>query len=224
MMGIRTLRLGALALGLAVAAACSDGSTSQFDVTMQEADGALMQTSSGLLASVSGQSAVTIDKSVVQSLDISIDRLELLPANQASEFASAGAWVNAPLSGNMSLDLMALPGQFEAALKVGQGEAPEGDYVDARLFIASATIVFSENVDLGDGFQYVAGEPGYPVEIPSGDQTGIKTDASVSISSVDGQATLELAFDPSATFLNVTGTGDGRVILSPVIRAFPEQP
>ncbi len=127
------------------------------------------------------------------------------------------------MNGAMAVDLMALPGQLEAALKVGEASAPAGNYVDARLFTVSATIVFSSNVDLGTGYQYQAGEP-YDVEIPSGDQTGIKTDASVTIETdAAGNPVLRLAFDPTATFLNVTGTGDGRVILAPVIRASPQQ-
>lgn len=74
-------------------------------------------------------------------------------------------------------------------------------------------IVFDIDVSVG-GFTLAAGDS-HPVTIPSGEQTGLKTDLAFV---VDGSTTVNLFFDEDATFRNVTATGSEKVILTPVLR------
>jgi hypothetical protein len=65
----------------------------------------------------------------------------------------------------------------------------------------------------------------YEVVIPSGDNTGIKTDLSFTVTE-DGEGNADevnLLFDAEATFRGVTATGSGKVMLPPVLKAKPKE-
>ncbi|MCH7473926.1 MAG: DUF4382 domain-containing protein, partial [Gemmatimonadetes bacterium] len=111
-----------------------------------------------------------------------------------------------------------------AFLVIASGAVPVGSYGDVRLFVDQATIRFKVAIDLGVAFSFAA-DTDYPVTIPSATETGLKTDAEFTVEA-DAQGDINdvnLLFNPGATFLNVTGTGTGEVILAPVIRARPQQ-
>jgi hypothetical protein len=215
-------------LAVAGMAACSDGGPGQMeqvDVEMQQSDGILAQVTGAWMASATGieGAGAVVDPSVVASLTVRVTDIEFLPAEQEGNDANAGAWMSLQLSSPVTLDLMALPTEDESPLVIASGALAVGDYVNVRLFVDEATIRFSEAVSLGVSLTLEA-DVDYTVTIPSGDETGIKTDASFSVvADAEGNVNdVGLLFSPVATFLNVTGTATGEVMLAPVIRGRPE--
>ncbi|HEX9631395.1 MAG TPA: DUF4382 domain-containing protein [Gemmatimonadales bacterium] len=218
-------------MGLAVAgmAACSDGGpgeAEQVDVEMQQTSQIFAQVTGGWVASLAGSegAAVAIDPAVVASLTVQITGIQFLPKEQEGNDADAGAWISLQLASPVTVDLMALPTEGESPLVIASGAVLVGDYASVRLFVDEAVIRFSEAVSLGLSLTFDA-DFDYDVSIPSGTETGIKTDAEFSVvADAEGNVNdVGLLFSPGATFLNVTGTGSGEVILAPVIRGRPEQ-
>lgn len=222
----RSNRIAVLCATAALAAGCDGPSGSErLSVTMQQSDAATSPSLSGWNASVTGSSgsAVSISKDMVLSLDVNITEIQFLPREYQADAANAGAWVSLEFGQSASLDLMALPTEGESPLVIASGSAPVGSYVDVRLFVSDAKIVFASDVQLGTATVFKAGES-YDVTIASGDQTGIKTDAQFAVEA-DAEGNINdvhLFFNPTATFLNVSATGTGSVMLSPVIRSLPD--
>jgi hypothetical protein len=217
-------------LGIAalVGAACSElgsNATETATVSMSQSDALTAQLVGGWYASVTGGAgtAVAMDKDTVAALLVQVSDIQFLPKYAEAQAADDAAWISLRLSAPVQLDLMALPTAGESPLVIASGTVPVGSYGDVRLFVSDATIRFKGNVDLGVAFSFEGGVD-YAVEIPSGDQTGIKTDAEFTVEADEGGEAndVQLLFSPSATFLNVTGTGDGRVMLAPVIRSASE--
>jgi hypothetical protein len=218
--------LPALALCVAMAACADQAGMENVDVTMQQTDGMLTQAVSGWYASVTGGSstAAAIDPDTVESLTITITDVEFLPVQNAAAEGDAGAWMPLELPQPVELDLMSLPTESESPLAIVSGAVDVGQYANVRLFTSSASIVFKGPIDLGEAGEFEGGTP-YDVSIPSGEQTGIKTDASFNVEA-DAEGNINdvyLLFSPGSTFQNVTGTGTGEVILAPVIRSRPDE-
>ncbi|MBI2401337.1 MAG: DUF4382 domain-containing protein [Gemmatimonadetes bacterium] len=222
-MATRSLHVALLAVFAGGSAACGlldSSATGDVRVTMQQSDAALSPAMSGWFASVAGVdgAAAAISKDAVQSLTITVNEIQFLPKAAEAQAADEGVWIS--LVVDATFDLMALPTTDGSPLVIATGSLDVGNYGDVRLFVASAQIVFKQDVSLGVSLNtFTAGEPGYPVDLPSGPETGIKTDAEFT---VEADTDVSLLFSPSATFLNVTGTGDGHVILAPVIRSKPD--
>ncbi|MBI2073299.1 MAG: DUF4382 domain-containing protein [Gemmatimonadetes bacterium] len=222
-MATRSLHVALLAVFAGGSAACGlldSSATGDVRVTMQQSDAALSPAMSGWFASVAGVdgAAAAISKDAVQSLTITVNEIQFLPKAAEAQAADEGVWIS--LVVDATFDLMALPTTDGSPLVIATGSLDVGNYGDVRLFVASAQIVFKQDVSLGVSLNtFTAGEPGYPVDIPSGPETGIKTDAEFT---VEADTDVSLLFSPSATFLTVTGTGDGHVILEPVIRSKPD--
>ncbi len=202
--------------------ACADGlgrgDRERVTVTMQQgSDGFFAQTVDGWYANVAGSQSVFIDKEDVAELFVSITEIQFLPV---TEEEANGGWQSLSLDAPAELDLMALPTEGESPIVIASGELEVGDYRMVRLFMSDATIVFNTDISLGQAITFEAGEPGHAVRIPSGAETGTKTDAEFS---VVADTDVNLLFDPAATFLNVAVTGTGQVILAPVIRALLEE-
>lgn len=113
---------------------------------------------------------------------------------------------------------MALPTSGESPLVIAAGQVPVGDYRMVRLVTSGATIYFNTTVQVGPAI--FDPDTGYDVTIPSGSETGLKTDATFTVAAAEGGNPTEvsLLFDEGTTFKNVTATGSGKVMLSPVIR------
>ncbi len=205
-------------LGAALGLAACDGPQSMetVDVTMQQTDAAPSQSLSGWSARIEGSqgSAAAISKDTVSTLVVRIIRIEFLPKAEEAREADPGAWIALDLSAPVTIDLMALPTEGTFPLVIASGAVPVGNYGDVRLFTDSAAIRFKGPIELGAAFRF-EGNTTYQVTIPSVEQTGIKTDAEFT---VEEGTDVNLLFSPTATFLNVTGTGTGQVILAPVIR------
>jgi len=180
----------------------------------------------GWFASVAGTegSADVVNPDAVASLMVRITEIQFLPSEQEGNEENPGAWVSLGLASAVEVDLMALPTEGQPPLVIASGAAPSGNYANIRLFVDEATIRFATPITLGVAFSFDA-DVDYDVDIPSGAETGIKADAAFTVTAdADGDINdVNLVFSPSSTFLNVTGTGTGEVILTPVIRGRPAQ-
>jgi hypothetical protein len=210
---------GAVSLIAFLTGACGDGlgpgQVATLDVTIQQAIESSAPSVVGWYASVGGGDAVVLDKNDIALLEIVVTDIEFLPADKVDNANDDGVWLSLQLPAPVTLNLAALPAEGESPLVIGSGPAASGDYRDVRLFVSEASIVFTSDVDLGVTAQF-AGNEQHDVIIPSGETTGIKTDVAFTVN--EAQDAVNLLFDPNATYLNVTGTGSGDVILSPVIR------
>jgi hypothetical protein len=166
----------------------------------------------------------SIDVETVDSLMVTLDRIEFLPAVQDEEDENGengengdganGGWLSLDVE-DVRFDLLALPATAETGVVLVIGELPVGDYGMVRLFVTDVTVWFNTAVELGQAFTYDA-DVGYDVFVPSGAQTGIKTDQGFSVP--EGGGDVALVFDENASLTNVSATGNGKVILAPVIR------
>ena len=222
MFASRLSRGGALVLVVTLAGACAVGlgvgDREQVTVTMQQtSDGFFTPAVNGWYASVAGSERVFISQDDVAELTVTITEIQFLPV---SEEGADAPWESLPLGAVVELDLMALPTEGESPIVIATGEVLVGDYRMLRLLVTGGNIVFSIEVALGRAITFEAGEPGHVVTIPSGMEPGIKTDAEFS---VIADTDVNILFDPAATFFNVAVTGNGQVILAPVIRALLEE-
>jgi len=166
-------------------------------------------------ASVNGLQFV-VDPATVERLDLTVTEVAYLL--EGDEENTESAWQTLEVD-NLTIDLMGLPAESEGSVVIGAGEVPVGNYSKVRLLVSGGTIVFNTDVSLG-GTDFVAGEE-YDVTVPSGAESGVKSDVSFDvIAGAEGaENSAELVFEPGTTFLNVTVTGNGEVILNPVLRA-----
>lgn len=228
MKGPRWRRLVRLSLAATAAAACADGTVTapenvgagagHLTVVMQRAGGPAVGGS--WLAGLAEVGMGRIEASDVASLRITITDIQFLPVDdgQMGDGMNEHGWRSLSVE-PVELDLMALPVEGEVPLVLASGMVDAGDFRMARLFVSDAIIVLEEPVTVGNT-TYDAGEPGHSVTIPSGLQTGLKTDFDVNVT-VDGDTEVLLVFDPDATFKNVTATGNGKIMLAPVLRSRP---
>jgi hypothetical protein len=203
-----------------LAGACSDeGPTlAPSEARISIEDGIIVQrTVLDWFASVSGVSAA-IQPDEVQSLTVEFTEVAYLPEGGDEE--SEESWQTLTLAAPVSLDLMALPAESEGSVEIASGSVPVGAYKMVRLLTSEGEIVFNNPVNLGGGATFAADTP-YPVTIPSGAQTGIKTDVSFEVTEgEDGTANAAyVVFAAGTTFQNVTAAGSGGVNLAPVIRS-----
>jgi hypothetical protein len=168
-------------------------------------------------ASVNG-ALVAISPDTVESLEIEFTEIAYLPDGGDEE--TEGAWQTITLGAAVTLDLMALPTESEGSIVIGSGDVEVGSYRMVRLMVGEGTIVFKGNLAIGATPPFIGGTE-YPVTIPSGNQTGLKTDVSFEVTEgEDGTANAsEIVFEPGTTFQNVTVTGNGGVTLAPVLRS-----
>jgi len=203
-----------------VATACSDqspGATEHVDVTLQQTDAVLAQVVSGWYASVDGGGSFTaaIDPDTVETLTIRITSIELLP--EGSDEADDAGWVELKPVEPVLLDLMALPTEGESPLVIASGEAEVGSYSNVRLLTDGGSISFKGPISLGPAFTFAGGEV-HQVDIPSGAETGIKTNASFTVGANGTANDVNLLFSSGSTLQNIAATGNDTVLLAPVIR------
>jgi hypothetical protein len=211
----RTTLAALLVTGATVA--CSDSgpalAPSQARISIDA--GIVQQLTAGFSASVAG-TAVAISPDTVQSLTIQFTDVAFLPVGASEN--DAASWQTLTLAAPVTLDLMALPTTTDGSVEIAAGSVPVGQYQMVRLMVGEGEIVFKGPISLGGAASFDGGTP-YAVTIPSGSQTGIKTDVSFEVT--EGQdATANaayLVFTPGTTFQNVTVTGNGGVMLAPVI-------
>ena len=131
-----------------------------------------------------------------------------------------GGWFAVEVTVEDPFDLTAL--STTETLTIAEGALPEGDYNQIRLFLSGATIDFAEGFDPdGDG-PLAPGATDVPLRIPSSEQTGVKIPGADF--SIDGETGTEVTvtFDEGTSVQNLTITGNGQVIMSPVLTAAGE--
>ena len=202
----------------------ADG-TSDVQVTLQQSSAALLaQVATDVLAGAPAASAGRVPREEVASLTVTVTAIEMLPyCEEAGEQSGDGQcedlWVALTIDGSPTLDLLALPSEDESPIVIAGGSVPVGEYHKVRIFVEDATVVFSAEQHVGQ-VTFDAGTE-YPVEIPSADSSGIKADIDLVIEEAGegGAEDVALLFDADATFQNVVATGNGRVLMPPVIKA-----
>lgn len=190
-------------------------------VTLQQSDAVASPALSVSDAGAGEDVAVRIARDMIASLDLRVTDIQFLPVNQEENADGEGGWISLELSEPVTLDLLTLPTEGESPLVIAAGSVPVGSYRQVRLFSDETMISFTGPITVGAAFTFEGGVP-YPVEIPSGESTGLKTRVEFTVDT-DVQV-VQLFFSPGATFANVTGTGGGRVLLAPVIRGGSSQP
>jgi hypothetical protein len=168
------------------------------------------------LLAVSGQQA-QIAVSNVSLLTVTVTGIQCLSTDSA--LAADSGWMDVTLDTPVTLDLLALPTADSSPVVIASGMLPEGSYTKVRLRVDDAHIMFVDDMTVGNA-SFTA-DTDYLVTIPSGPQTGIKTDVQFDVAADSAGTVIDvpLLFDPAATFVNATATGSGKVILAPVIKA-----
>jgi hypothetical protein len=143
------------------------------------------------------------------------DSLRLRDSTQLRDSLGWGGlsedWYTLDVSGSGRLDLMHLPTDTGSGLVLAVGTVPAGDYVRARLVVGDAFIWFDTTFTVG-GTTFTEDTP-YPVTIPSGTETGIKTRDGFTI--VEGASEVELLFDAEEAIRALIVKGDGTLLLVP---------
>jgi hypothetical protein len=210
---------GVLATG---AVACGDGTSagvapSQARISIESDMIASRTAALDWFASVAG-AAAAISPDTVLSLEVTFTEVAFLPVGEDEE--GAGGWQTITLDAPVTLDLMALPTEEEGSVVIAAGSLAVGTYQKVRLMVGDGEIVFKGPLTLGTAITYEGGEP-YAVTVPSGDQTGLKTDLSFEVTAGENAEAnaAYIVFAAGATFQNVSATGVGGVTLAPVLRA-----
>lgn len=233
--GMRWVGLGtALALGLL---GCGNG-------TGPEGTGhvsvALSQTSAGLAAStgldtpsfdvvpVGSVGSFSVDVTAVEVHRVGADEEESSGEAEGDGEAGEGSdpWIRIELTpaGEDEVDMLDLPETDDASsgLQIALEAVPAGTYNLLRLFFDGVSLSLLEDTMIG-GVLYEANTD-LPLEIrvPSGDQTGILVQTGTFEVPDGGTASVEVIFDSATSLQNVTATGNGIIIVAPVMSATVE--
>lgn len=162
----------------------------------------------------------------VESIDVTLTRVEARRSDPPEDLGRS-PWFEFELAGSGELDLW---NDLGGGVAIASGTVPMGTYVDARLrFEVEGTITLTQKVCLGidgdvdgEGEMCLDPENGpYPLFIPSGSDTGIKTDGSFEVQAQS--QTVTLVFDEGATVRTLAwAPGLEAVVMNPVIRAAGE--
>jgi len=168
-------------------------------------------------ASVNGVQ-VAISPDTVASLTLRFIDVAYLPTDGSE--GTESAWQTLTLPDTVTLDLMDLPTEQEGSVEIASGSVLVGSYKMVRLMVSGGEIVFKGAISLGGAASFKP-DTAYSVTIPSGAQTGLKTDVSFEVTEGENETAnaAYLVFEPGATFQNVTVTGSGGVTLNPVLRS-----
>ncbi len=175
----------------------------------------------------------------VESLTVNVTKVEVLATTADTENAADSAaemkadsgrhedsdddhendektWISLDVTAGGHLNLLSLPDSAQAGLTVAIGTLPAGKYKHVRLFATDAMIILKNQIVTPTGDTLKAGVA-LPVKIPSADSTGavIKTDERFTVTS--GSSTVQLFFDKDDTIRHIVLTGNGTIIVPPVI-------
>jgi len=125
-------------------------------------------------------------------------------------------WDTIPID-SAHLDLIHLPDSAAAGIPIATGTLPAGTYRHIRLFVVNPLIYFDTTLVTPAGDTLKAGV-GYPVIFPCADSTGavFRTDDPFVVPAVGD--TVSLYFDRDDTVRHIIITGDGKIIVPPVMR------
>ena len=180
----------------------------------------------GALAALGSQLGVPLDQ--VSEINVTVTSIQVhrvggddgdgTESTDGTGDGSDGPWITVDLAGGgatatggITVNLLGLPPE---GMEIASAAVlPSGLYNQARIFFTDATIVFSETVE-ASGTMLEAGD--YALEIPSGEQTGIKVQTG--FFNVDGAGTemIGLLFDPANSVKNIVVNAN-RISMTPVI-------
>lgn len=208
---------GATVVGLALVA-CGDGvgpaGTGQMSVTLQESGGssAIMASVSPTEASASEAQSNSVDLAAVSSVEITLERVEVLPTGRPETEGSA--WVSLEVDGSVNpVDLMDLGAS--GPITISSGSVPAGTYTMVRLYFSDATITTNQEIELEGGGTVAAGT--YDLSIPSGMETGIKIVLAGFTVTEGEDETLSLEIDSEASIQTVVYNEDEGFIMNSVL-------
>lgn len=163
----------------------------------------------------------------VGSIDVEVTGVQ---ARHTAPEDLEGAWFDIPLPEGVQSVPVNLWDLANATVELATGEVPTGQYADVRLFFDEATATITTTAEIcldidggtGEGPAQRCLEPGaYPLFIPSGAETGVKTGAGFEVN--EGQQSVTLEFDEDATVQTLAwAPGLNKIVMNPVIRAAGE--
>lgn len=141
-------------------------------------------------------------------------------AAEHAEDEGESSWVTVMLDQPDTVDLMALPTDSSQAIVLAEGVVPVGKYYGVRLLVNGGWVTFSTPIQL-EHAPMLKADTAYALTIPSGAQSGIKTNVSFTVSadSTGAANAVHLLFDPTELTAHLVVTGNGKIILSPVLHA-----
>ncbi len=198
-----------LSLGLA---ACGGGTGPEGSGDVQVLLSQRVVANSVLAAELGASGGAAISLADVESIEITVTGVQALLRGGDED---GGGWVDLDLTlGQNPIDLLSLPG---SGLEIANGELAVGTYGNIRIFFQDpANISLANNVSVGPSDFLVDGNP-HNLRIPSGAQTGIKIPtAGFEVNETTGE-TLTIVFDAALSVQTVTATGNGVLMMSPVL-------
>lgn len=200
---------------LALGACATDAETGELEVRF--AAGASLNAAAFSASALNASELGSVPLADVQSINVVVVRVEALP--EAGDSTSAGDWVSLDVQGGGAVDLKALPSTVAGGILLARAEVPAGRYRNVRLFLGeSPTITFNKQVSVGQ--RVFASAQAHPLNIPSSAQSGLKVPgASFEVADSGDGTTVEVLFDAVTSVQNVTATGSGTVMMSPVLSA-----
>ena len=197
-----------ISLGLA---ACGGGTGPEGSGDVQVLLSQRVAANSVLAAELGASGAAAISLADVESIIVTITGVQALLRGEDED---GGGWVDLGLPlGQNPIDLLSLPG---SGLEIANGELAVGTYGNIRIFYEDpASINLFNNVSVGPSDFLVADNP-HDLRIPSGAQTGIKIPTAGFEVNGTG-ATLTIEFDAALSVQTVTATGNGVLMMSPVL-------
>lgn len=210
----------ALSMSVALAAAvtaCDDNTgpagSGTLEVTMS-------QTSSGGSASLTAApsdagTAGVVDLSNVTSVSVAVERVQVLRVD-------GDAWVDLTVvGGTQTVDLVDLP-EPGASVTVAADQLEPGDYRNVRLFSASSTVTFSEDVTFpgqgGASQQTFEAGTAHDLSVPSAEETGLKVPTASFTISEGASGTVNVLADVDASVQSIVLTAEG-LLMTPVLTA-----
>ena len=198
---LKHMSRGAIALAALLAASCSPNSTNAGLATVRVSLGRVDAAGTAAAASPDLTPFGAIDLSNVDHLSVTLNSVQL------STDASQG-WQTVNLTTPLDLNL-----KTDLGTPINLGTVTvESGACQARLFVSDVKIAFLNDVSVGKQ-TFTAGTE-YDVTIPSGTLTGLKADGTCD--ATDG-ANVMLAFDVGASVGTIAATGNGTILLTPVI-------
>lgn len=145
-----------------------------------------------------------IDPSTIGSFTVHLDAVEV--------HTPGSGWASLEMD-VADFDLMQLPTVGGNAVVLGTASVTPGP-CKVRLFVSAIAIELTEAVEVGQTTIGPGPIDAELIEVPSGDQTGIKATGACEL---DGGGALNLLFDAGSTFGDVKVAGSGKVLVKPVI-------
>jgi hypothetical protein len=204
-------RTGSVLLSVVMLAAACEDSTGGDDTGQLRV---FMTSQSTAASEIAANSIGPIATSQIDSMYIRITSISALRTS-ADTSENSGGWVTVALadSGGKRINLLRLPVAGQDSISLARGELEAGTYKNIRLQFDSAASFIRLKQTLTVGNTTFTAGTSYPLRIPS---NVLKTSASFTIAE-DSLTSVNLVFNTDASVGNITATGSGQLILSPVI-------